>query len=294
MLFSALLAALCLSVAPAGYIVDSIATSDPARMLVLRSDRSWALEPCDSAAAKGDSRIAVLLEGNFCAPLKAAVFTPFGEVGGMQHSGVDLLVEAGTPVVAAFDGIVTLSRADHSGYGQVVGIRHADGLETLYSNVRARCVEAGASVRAGEQIAEADSLDGAGPHLHFELRYGDIALDPARVIDFPSGTLRAPFCILDTERLVAASRVVSASPGEQREIFLAQQERIAEQKRLAAEEAARLARLEAAAKKYHTIRSGDTLSRIAAKYHTTVRTLCRLNGIKETTTLHIGRKIRVK
>ena len=49
-----------------------------------------------------------------------------------------------------------------------------------------------------------------------------------------------------------------------------------------------------AAIKYHTVRSGDTLSKIAVKYHTTVRNICRLNGIKETTTLQIGRKLRVR
>ena len=45
--------------------------------------------------------------------------------------------------------------------------------------------------------------------------------------------------------------------------------------------------------RYHTVRSGDTLSGIAKKYHTTVKALCRLNGIKETTVLQIGKKLRV-
>lgn len=45
---------------------------------------------------------------------------------------------------------------------------------------------------------------------------------------------------------------------------------------------------------YHTIKSGDSLSKIAARYHTSVNALCRLNGIKTTTTLRIGKKIRVR
>ena len=63
------------------------------------------------------------------------------------------------------------------------------------------------------------------------------------------------------------------------------------------EEAARKAEAErkaAAAAKYHTIRQGDTLGALARKYHTTVRTLCNLNGIKETTILRLGKKLRVK
>ena len=46
--------------------------------------------------------------------------------------------------------------------------------------------------------------------------------------------------------------------------------------------------------RYHTVRQGETLSSIARKYGTTVSTLCRLNGIKETTILSIGRRLRVK
>ena len=62
-----------------------------------------------------------------------------------------------------------------------------------------------------------------------------------------------------------------------------------QEKKAAAEKAA----AEAAAIRYHTIRSGDTLSGIAKKYHTSVKTLCRLNGITTTTTLQIGRRLRV-
>lgn len=47
-------------------------------------------------------------------------------------------------------------------------------------------------------------------------------------------------------------------------------------------------------KQYHTIRSGDTLSKIAARYHTSVKALCNLNGINQNTVLKIGKKIRVK
>jgi len=72
-----------------------------------------------------------------------------------------------------------------------------------------------------------------------------------------------------------------------------------EEDRIAAEEqakkdAAARAAAEAAAAKYHTIRSGDTLGAIARKYHTTVRKLCQLNGIKETTILRVGKRLRVR
>ncbi|MBO4307947.1 MAG: LysM peptidoglycan-binding domain-containing protein [Bacteroidales bacterium] len=46
--------------------------------------------------------------------------------------------------------------------------------------------------------------------------------------------------------------------------------------------------------KYHTIKKGDTLGSIARKYHTTVKKLCQLNGIKSTTVLRVGRRLRVR
>ena len=59
-------------------------------------------------------------------------------------------------------------------------------------------------------------------------------------------------------------------------------------------EAAARAAAEAAAMRYHTVRSGDTLSAIARKYKTSVREICRLNGIKETTVLQVGKRLRVR
>ena len=62
----------------------------------------------------------------------------------------------------------------------------------------------------------------------------------------------------------------------------------------AKKEAAARAAAEQKARKYYTVRSGDTLGKIAKKNGTSVRALCRLNGIKETTTLQIGRRLRVR
>ena len=67
-------------------------------------------------------------------------------------------------------------------------------------------------------------------------------------------------------------------------------EREEREKQLAAERE----RAAQAAMRWHTIKKGDTLSGLAVKYHTSVNTLCRLNGIKPTTTLQIGRKLRVR
>ena len=62
----------------------------------------------------------------------------------------------------------------------------------------------------------------------------------------------------------------------------------------AKKEAAARAAAEAAAMRYHTVRNGDTLYSIARKYGTTVKHICQLNGIKETTVLQVGRRLRVR
>ena len=120
------------------------------------------------------------------------------------------------------------------------------------------------------------------------------AFDPSWLIDFETGTLRHRLLKVRSWYFNPNQRYVQNVDDED-EIFRTDEEDriLAEQK--AKEEAAARARAEAAAQKYHTIRSGDTLSGIAKKYHTTVRRICALNpGLTERTVLKLGRKIRVR
>ena len=72
-----------------------------------------------------------------------------------------------------------------------------------------------------------------------------------------------------------------------------EEERLLAEERARKEAEARAAAAEAA-KQYYTVKSGDTLSKIARKYGTTVRALCNMNNIKETSTLRVGQRLRVK
>ena len=101
--------------------------------------------------------------------------------------------------------------------------------------------------------------------------------------------MRHRLFVLKKKYLNASSKYVPESEQEEIDIL----EGDAKDK----EEAAKKAEAErkaAAAARYHTIRQGDTLGALARKYRTSVKTLCRLNGIKETTTLRLGKKLRVK
>ena len=216
----------------------------------------------------------------------------FGYRHGRRHQGIDLPYPTGTPVPAAFDGRVRISRYVH-GYGNLVAIRHASGIETFYGHLKERKVESGDWVSAGDIIGLGGSTGrSSGPHLHFETRYRGAAFDPSWLIDFETGTLRHRLLKVRSWYFNPNQRYVQDVDDED-EIF-----RTDEEDRLLAEEqakkdAAARAAAEAAAMKYHQIRPGDTLSGIAKKYHTTVKNLCRLNGIKETTILSVGKRIRV-
>lgn len=229
---------------------------------------------------------------SYVCPNQVRPRSQFGYRHGRRHQGIDLPYPTGTPVPAAFDGKVRIS--DYvGGYGNLVVIRHANGLETFYGHLSKRNVESGDWVSAGDIIGLGGSTGrSTGPHLHFETRYKGAAFDPAWLIDFETGTLRHRLLKIRSWYFNPNQRYVQNVDDED-EIF-----RTDEEDRLAAEEqerkeAAARAAAEAAAIRYHTIRSGDTLSGIARRYHTTVRRLCQLNGISEKTVLRVGKRLRV-
>lgn len=227
--------------------------------------------------------------GSYRCPNKIKVYSKFGYRRRRRHQGVDLTLNTGTPVYAAFDGKVRMSRY-YKGYGNLVIIRHENGLETFYAHLSKRYVDEGQWINAGTILGLGGSTGrSTGPHLHFETRYKGYAFDPEWLIDFESGTLRHRLFVLKKKYLSANSKYVPESEQEEIDII--------EGDTLEKEEAARKAEEERkalAAAVYHTIKSGDTLGALAVKYHTSVRKICALNGIKETTVLRIGKKLRVK
>ena len=142
-------------------------------------------------------------------------------------------------------------------------------------------------IHAGDQIGLGGSTGrSSGPHLHFETRLNGYAFDPEWIVDFEHGKLRRNVFVLKRSYLSAYSKYVPESIDEEEEVYLTDEQIRAEEERIAKERAAM---------KYHTIKSGDTLSGLAVKYGTTVSKICSLNpGLKATTVLSIGRKVRVK
>ena len=139
-------------------------------------------------------------------------------------------------------------------------------------------VTKGQKVSQGQQIAKVGSTGAStGPHLHFETRYKGYAFDPQWLIDFETGDLRYRLFVLKKKYFSPYSNY----------------EQDFEDEILNAEDDAR-EDAERAAMRYYTIKSGDTLGRIALANGTSVAALCRMNGITPQTILKIGRTIRVQ
>jgi murein DD-endopeptidase MepM/ murein hydrolase activator NlpD len=107
------------------------------------------------------------------------VGSPFGVRDGRAHEGIDLPAPSGTPVVAAADGEVVYAGDGIRGYGNLVVLQHPGDLLTVYAHNSAIFVAQGQAVRAGERVAAVGQTGRAsGPHLHFEVRQGQIPRDP--------------------------------------------------------------------------------------------------------------------
>ncbi len=189
----------------------------------------------------------------FSMPIYGKLFRGFT----YSHKGLDIKLNKGDSVKAAFDGVVRYAKYNRGGFGNLVIIRHYNGLETYYGHLSKIMVKVNEVVKAGEYIALGGSTGRSrGPHLHFEVRYKDIPLDPLRVIDYDSQKLISNTFPI-TKRVFYPNDYVANA------LII-------------------------------RIKSGDTVGKLARKYHTSVKEICAMNKIKQTTTLRVGRSIRVR
>lgn len=217
----------------------------------------------------------------FVMPVEGTFLSPFGYRGRRVHSGVDIKLEAGDPVGAAFDGVVRMARK-YSGYGNCVVIRHYNGLETLYGHLSKINVKVNQQVTAGDIIGLGGHTGRATcNHLHFETRFQGKAFNPKQLINF------------DTYSLISDTLVVTpATFGLSHDYIPSLASNIISTDNNSGK--AKSHSKTAKSAKYHTVKNGDTLSSLSRKYGTSVNQICSINGIKSTKTLRLGTKLRVK
>ncbi len=96
------------------------------------------------------------------------------------HTGIDLRAKTGTPVYATADGIVKIARTRYKlGFGKLIVLSHSLGFTTYYAHLDKILVKTGQFVKKGQKIALSGNTGYSnGPHLHYEVRYIGIALNP--------------------------------------------------------------------------------------------------------------------
>lgn len=112
-------------------------------------------------------------------PVQGTLSSRFGPRKNRMHDGIDILAKRGTSVVAAAAGKVVYSDSRLSGYGNLIIVRHSTDMFTAYAHNQKNLVKRGDMVSAGQHIANVGiSGRSSGPHLHFEVRRGETAVDP--------------------------------------------------------------------------------------------------------------------
>lgn len=203
-----------------------------------------------------------LIDSNYSLPFLGEVSSEFGWRRYRYHYGIDLRKKVGDSVYCLFDGVVRIAKRNKT-YGNLIVVRHLNGLETFYAHNSKLLVEQNQEVKAGQLIALAGNTGrSTGPHLHLEVRYKGVPFNPRYMIDFDSARLVCDTMTITRETFnYVKSGSSSKGSGSSSAV-------------------------------YYKVKSGDTLSRIALKYHTSVKAIKRLNGLRSDF-IRDGQRLRV-
>lgn len=117
-------------------------------------------------------------------PVEGRVIEGYGaSAGGRPNVGINIAAPRGTPVRAVDGGVVAYAGNQLRGYGNLVLIKHPDGLISAYAHCEDLLVHRGEQVARGQVIAKVGETGGVDrPQLHFELRKGEHAVDPRQFL----------------------------------------------------------------------------------------------------------------
>jgi len=231
--------------------------------------------PANTLPDKNDTVIINLFNSGdspFVMPVKGQILSKFGPRHRRMHTGTDIRLNSGDTVRCAFDGRVRLAKK-FSGYGNLVLVRHNNGLETIYAHLKAIKVKVNDTIKAGDLIGLGGRTGRATcNHLHFETRLFGEPFDSNKYIDYETFALRSDKVYYKNKQFVIDVKDLREKPAPENKLLLASG---------------------TSGTSKHVIRRGDTLSVIARKYNTTVKRLCVTNKITAQKTLKIGSVLRI-
>lgn len=214
---------------------------------------------------------------NFTMPTLGYTTSNYGHRGRRMHHGIDLKVQVGDTIYAAFDGKVRLTQFERRGYGNYVVLRHPNGLETVYGHLSKFLVSPDDVVKSGDPIALGGNTGrSTGSHLHFETRFLGKSINPTEIVDFENKQIKYNTYVVNTSTL--------GTPGARS---------VASTARSSSSAAGKTNKYATGTVSYYRIRKGDTLGAIAKRYGTSVSKLCKLNNMSSKEVLRLGKSIRV-
>lgn len=139
----------------------------------------------------------------------------FGKRWGQNHNGVDISLKTGDSVKVAWSGVIVSSEFNRGGYGNLVIVKHDNGLETYYAHLSKLLVSTGMIVKSGDIIGLGGNTGKSfGSHLHFEIRYSGTILNPESIINFYAG------CVRDINVFIPCKEVIKNKPLEISDDFM--------------------------------------------------------------------------
>jgi len=263
-----------LTIDPEDLEIDSLRTSCDETLYKNIWNSTQIKYPANTLPGKNDTIVITLLnqgDSPFVMPVKGQILSKFGPRHRRMHTGTDIRLNSGDTVRCAFDGRVRLAKS-FRGYGNLVLVRHANGLETIYAHLKAIKVKVNDSIKAGDLIGLGGRTGRATcNHLHFETRLFGEPFDSNKYIDYNTFALQS-------DKIYYKNKQFEIDPSKLRDKPLPENKLL-------------LASKSSGSK--HVIKRGDNLSTIARKYNTTVKKLCTVNKITAQKTLKVGSVLRI-
>jgi LysM repeat protein len=236
-----------------------------------------------------------LLKGDekFYLPRHGTLWSVFKE----KHKGLDIDLKTGDTVLNMFDGIVRYAQYNNGGFGNLVIVRHYNGLETYYGHLSKIKVKVDQKVKAGDLLGLGGSTGRSyNPHLHLEVRYQDHPLDPFTFIDWEKKVMKTNLLIL-TKRAFSPwdLGIPPAEISKPNYTTISYNTTQTDTDQTDTNQVTQTQQQVGDVKMaYHVIKKGDTLYSIAKSNGTTLAQICDWNGIKDPNKIYLGQKIRVK